>query len=88
VPPSSIVWGNSGAAWTTASLLLSKRNNIYAVDYNGNIVWNIKEIVGKDECWVAAILNIDNELITSSFSGGRYVIDPKLKKVITFKYTK
>lgn len=63
------------------------KNNIYAVDYDGNVIWNIKEIVD-DECWVDVIINEKNELIAWNFNGGRFNIDPKLKKVITFKYTK
>lgn len=60
-------------------------NNIYAVDYKGNIIWNIKEIVGQDECWVKAMLNEKNQLIAKAFSGIEYKIDPKLKKIIDYK---
>lgn len=57
-------------------------NNVYAVDKNGNIVWNLKDIVGKDGLYTAIRVNKSNNLVAAEFIGMNYIIDVKTKQII------
>lgn len=60
-------------------------NNVYAVDKNGKIIWNIKDIVGKDALY--SLINVDEskQLIAADFMGIRYFIDVDKMQVVDKK---
>ncbi|MCG8484586.1 MAG: hypothetical protein MJA31_14840 [Clostridia bacterium] len=49
---------------------------------NGNIVWNLKDIVGKDGLYTAIRVNKSNNLVAAEFIGMNYIIDVKTKQII------
>jgi hypothetical protein len=60
-------------------------NNVYAIDRNGEIIWNIKDIIDRDAFF--AIINVDDtkHLIAVDAMGIRYIIDIINKKVLSAK---
>lgn len=57
-------------------------NNVYAVDGNGNIVWNLKDIVGKDGLYTIIRLDEANKLVAVEFIGMNYIIDVTNKQIV------
>lgn len=60
-------------------------NNVYAVNENGETLWNIKDIIGKDSKYDLMRLDEHNNLFLNDFLGIRYTIDIQNKKVISAK---
>lgn len=57
-------------------------NNVYAVDANGNIVWNLKDIVGKDGLYTIIKIDESNNLVAVEFIGMNYIVDVNNKKIV------
>ena len=61
-------------------------NNIYAVDRNGKIVWNINDIVGNNEFfggfYKLSEKNMDSKIVAVDCMGKRHTIDLKSMKVV------
>lgn len=57
-------------------------NNVYVVDGSGKILWNLKDIVGKDGLYTIISINESNKLVAVEFIGTRYIIDVRNRKVI------
>ena len=62
-------------------------NNVYAVDINGNVLWNIKEIFEKtkykgERVVIDIGLNEKNNLILNDHIGAYYEIDINKKEII------
>jgi len=71
------IWNSS-----TGDIQKQPFNNVYAVDDNGNIVWNLKDIIGKDGLYTMIRLDETNMLIAVEFIGMNYIIDVKNKQVV------
>lgn len=60
-----------------------ENNNVYAIDKNGDIVWQIKNIPPKDNvefiCSPIVLMYVDdnNHLFVTDFSGRRFKVDLK-----------
>lgn len=55
-------------------------DNVYAVDIDGNIIWNIGDLLRKighmkKKCVISIGLNYKNNLIVNDHGGGHYEID-------------
>ena len=57
------------------------KNNIYAINFNGDIIWNIKEIVHEDNLYTG-IRKEDDILVVINFNGLNYFIDVKTRSVL------
>ena len=57
-------------------------NGIYAVDDNGELQWNIKEIIPKDEMYTGISVNNSGCLVAYTFMGIAQIIDVKTKQVV------
>lgn len=68
-------------------------NNIYAVDDNGNIVWQVQDprevypINGHIE-YVGTRITDDDKIVATNFSGISYTVDPSNGKIIDKGFTK
>jgi uncharacterized secreted protein with C-terminal beta-propeller domain len=58
-------------------------NNIYAMDQNGDIVWEIKEIIKEDRLYTIIRLNDQNQLVAADFIGIKFTIDVKSKTILS-----
>lgn len=63
-------------------------NNIYAVDQNGKIIWNIKDIIPNDDLYTGINIDSNGSLIANTFMGIAKIIDIRNKNVIGTKVTK
>ncbi len=65
-------------------------NNVYAINEECNIVWNIKEIVDEDHIYVG--LDIDdlsqNQIRLTSFKGKVYILDVKNKAIVGTSFSR
>lgn len=57
-------------------------NNVYAVNGSGNIIWNIKEIIGKDGIYTLIRQDEFNNLVAVEFIGMNFIIDVNNKKIV------
>lgn len=72
------------------SIDISKQplNNIYVLNNQGEIVWNIRDVIGKEELFVAIGIDEAGHLEATSFYGIKYVLDVKKRNVIERKTVK
>ncbi len=70
--------------WNTSTGDIQKQpfNNVYAVNGDGNIVWNLKDIIGNDGIYTIIRLDEANKLVAVEFIGMNYIIDVKNKQVV------
>lgn len=65
-------------------------NNVEAVDYNGNIVWNISQIIKLQ--YPEAYISLRKESATTfsvvSYNGVRFVVDITTRRVVNKSMTK
>lgn len=57
-------------------------NNIYAVNFDGGNLWNIKDVVSEDNLYTDIDVNRSNFLVVTDFYGIRKTIDTQ-KKLVT-----
>jgi len=57
-------------------------NGVYAVDAYGDLQWNVKDIVGKDEMYTGISKDSNGNLIVVTFMGIAKVIDVNSKQTI------
>jgi len=57
-------------------------NNVYALTTEGDILWNIFDIIKKEHCITRVNINSNNQLIAFSFTGIRFTIDIIKKTII------
>ncbi|WP_105616470.1 hypothetical protein [Vallitalea okinawensis] len=65
-----------------------KVNNIFCLNYVGEIVWNIFDIIQKEDVWVSMMLDYNYNVVCTSFAGIQYTIDPMKKEVLQKVITK
>lgn len=63
-------------------------NNVYALTIEGDILWNIFDIIKKEHCITRINMNKENQLIVFSFAGIRFTIDINEKVIIEKLETK
>lgn len=63
-------------------------NGVYAIDSNGDIQWNIKEIFKSDNMYTNIQKDEDGGLKVSTFDGIEYKIDIVNQKIISSSFTK
>lgn len=57
-------------------------NNIYGVNEQGRIEWNIKEIVKNDEMYTEMKIDSDGHLVLNTFLGIAFIIDVNKKEIV------
>ena len=63
-------------------------NNVYAIDTLGNISWNIRDILKRDELVTGIKKDADENVVISTFHGVAYIIDANIKQVVGHIVTK
>jgi hypothetical protein len=59
-------------------------NNVYAFTLEGDILWNIFDIIGEEHCITDIYIDDNNQLVAFSFFSIRFKID-LMKKIIVEK---
>jgi hypothetical protein len=72
------VWNN-----TTGDIQKQPFNNIYAINQESKVIWNIKDIVIDDGIYANICLDEFKRLVANEFIGKRFVIDIRTKKIIS-----
>lgn len=63
-------------------------NNVYAVDHEGNIIWQINDLIKDNELYTGIRINELDKLVINSFAGVAHIIDLVNRKVISNIVTK
>lgn len=65
-------------------------NNVEAIDYNGNIVWNISQIVkfNYPEAYISIRKESKNLFSAITYNGVRFVVDINTKQIVEKSITK
>ncbi len=63
-------------------------NSVFAVNINGDIEWNIKDIIHNDDMYTGITVDENGNLIVNTFAGIAKIIDINTKKIIGKVVTK
>ena len=67
---------------STGNIQKQPFNNVYAVDENGKIIWNLKDVIGNDGLYTMLRLDEAKRLVAVEFIGMNYIIDAKNKQLV------
>lgn len=63
-------------------------NGVFAVDSNGELQWNIKDIIPNDEMYTNISMDDNGDLVLNTFMGIAQIVDITAKKVVGKSITK
>ena len=67
---------------STGDIQKQSLNNVDAVDGNGKILWNLKDIIGKDGLYTIIRKDEASNLVAVEFIGMNYIVDVKNRKIV------